>query len=364
MYDVISNTHLVNKIHEPTRITNSSRTLIDPIFTSEHIDVTESGTLNVEARLSDHKATYVCVTMNYKINRSYKRNVWRYKDADFDKLNKLINDCDWRNIISNAENVNIATEHFTSQYLKLVRECIPEKSVTIRPKDKPWFDSTLRKTIRIRNRLRNKALKTKNESDWINYRKHRNKVNNMKKHALCNYYDSIDLQLSDASSNNNNKLYWKLIKDAFHAKPTKDIPPIQYTSDTGGFNIAFTDTEKVDVLNKYFSSVSNVDDSLSQLPQLYHICNDKLNNVTIEEQEVIDIIKILPVNKAIGPDAISHKMLKSTLQSVAKPLCLFFNKPLNENVYPNNWKIAHVLPLFKRSFCINKLQTSITLELC
>lgn len=50
------------------------------------------------------------------------------------------------------------------------------------------------------------ALKTKNESDWINYRKHRNKVNNMKKHALCNYYDSIDLQLSDASSSNNNKL--------------------------------------------------------------------------------------------------------------------------------------------------------------
>lgn len=112
-----------------------------------HIDVTESGTLNVEARLSDHKATYVCVTMNYKINRAYKRSVWRYKDADFDKLNKLINDCDSRNIISNAENVNTATENFTSQYLKLVRECIPEKSVTIRPKDKPWFDSTLRKTL-------------------------------------------------------------------------------------------------------------------------------------------------------------------------------------------------------------------------
>lgn len=41
-------------------------------------------------------------------------------------------------------------------------------------------------------------------------------------------------------------------------------------------------------------------------------------------------------------------MLKSTLQSVAKPLCLLFNKSLTENVYPNNWKIAHVLPLFKK----------------
>lgn len=35
----------------------------------------------------------------------------------------------------------------------------------------------------------------------------------------------------------------------------------QYTSDTGEFNIAFTDTEKNDVLNKYFSSVSNVNDT-------------------------------------------------------------------------------------------------------
>ena len=123
-----------------------------------------------------------------------------------------------------APNIDTATENFSTQYLSFVRECVPEKSVIIRPRDKPWFDSTLRKNIRTRDRLRKKALNSKKEIDWVNYHKQRNKVNNMKKYALSNYYDSIDFYISDASINNN-KLYWKLLKDVFRAKPTNDIPP-------------------------------------------------------------------------------------------------------------------------------------------
>ena len=67
----------------------------------------------------------------------------------------------------NLENNKIL--HFSTKYMSLVRECIPEKTVTIRPKDKPWFDSTLRKTIRKRDCLRNIALKYKRESDWAKY---------------------------------------------------------------------------------------------------------------------------------------------------------------------------------------------------
>ena len=55
-----------------------------------------------------------------------------------------------------------------------------QKSVTIRRRDKPWFDSTLRKNIRTRDRLRKKALNSKKEIDWVNYHMHRNKVNNIK----------------------------------------------------------------------------------------------------------------------------------------------------------------------------------------
>ena len=187
IYDIISNCQLVNIIKDATRITNSSRTLIDPIFTTQSINVTESGTLNAGDNLSDHMATFLSITVKYKTNQAYQRKVWIYKEADFDKLNNLISHCDWNNLITDAPNIDTATENFSTQYLSFVRECVPEKSVTIRPRDKPWFDSTLRKNIRTRDRLRKKALNSKKEIDWVNYHKHRNKVNNMKKYALSNY---------------------------------------------------------------------------------------------------------------------------------------------------------------------------------
>ena len=81
---------------------------------------------------------------------------------------------------------------------------------------------------------------------------------------------------------------------------------------------------------------------------MYSLCNDSLDNIVIEEQEVSDIITILPVNKAVGPDSISHKMLKSTKETIAKPLTMLFNRSLSENMFPYSWKIAHVIPFFKK----------------
>lgn len=75
---------------------------------------------------------------------------------------------------------------------------------------------------------------------------------------------------------------------------------------------------------------------------------ETLCNIFIDEQEVLDIISILPVNKAIGPDLVSHKMLKATLFTVVKPLTLLFNRSLADNLFPYFWKIAHVIPLFKK----------------
>ena len=71
----------------------------------------------------------------------------------------------------------------------------------------------------------------------------------------------------------------------------------------------------MEVLNKYFSSISNINDTSQNLPNLYSSCNDILNDILLEGQEVIDIISTLAVNKAIGPNCISHRMLTSTLHT-------------------------------------------------
>lgn len=158
-------------------------------------------------------------------------------------------------LMTHVDNIDKATTNFTNKFLSFIHQCIPEKAANIRPNDKPWMDSLLRKTMRVRNRLRKKAQKTRRESDWIIFRRIRNKVNNMKKHAIANYYDNcIDSHLKDASLNNQ-KLYRKLLKDCFHTKLTHDIPLIWYTMDNDKEGYAFSDTDKIELLNNYFTSI-------------------------------------------------------------------------------------------------------------
>ena len=95
--------------------------------------------------------------------------------------------------------------------MSIIHKCLPEKTVTIRPNDKPWMDSLLRKTIRIRNRLRKKAQKSCKDSDWYLFRKFRNKVNNMKKNAKENFYNNLEVTLSDLQYNYK-RSFWKIIR--------------------------------------------------------------------------------------------------------------------------------------------------------
>ena len=70
----------------------------------------------------------------------------------------------------------------------------------------------------------------------------------MKKHAISNYYDSIDVYLDD-SSKDNNKLYWILMKDSFNIKLSNEIPPIQINGDNGVNSLAYSDSDKIEALN-------------------------------------------------------------------------------------------------------------------
>ena len=73
----------------------------------------------------------------------------------------------------------------------------------------------------------------------------------MKKHAISNYYDNIEVYLDD-SSKNNNKLYWRLMKDSFNIKSSNEIPPIQIFDDRGIKTMAYSDLDKIEALNLYF----------------------------------------------------------------------------------------------------------------
>lgn len=109
-------------------------------------------------------------------------------------------------------------------------------------------------------------------------------------------------------------------------RPTHDIPPLGDTDHN--FNLAYEGTEKSEISNKYFCSISNINDANKDLPEFDDRCHDFHSQIIVSEQDVLDIISTLDPNKTVGQDIVSNRMLLAVRNEISKPLCLLFNKSL------------------------------------
>ncbi|CAC5426688.1 unnamed protein product [Mytilus coruscus] len=124
---------------------------------------------------------------------------------------------------------------------------------------------------------------------------------------------------------------------------SRNIPPLQIDDD-----LICDDTKKAKIFNDYFCGQSNLDDSNTHLPDIPDTRTEGLGDMIISENEVVDILKILDVSKASGPDRISPRLLKEAYGILKYPLCRLFNLSLSVGKFPSDWKCANVTPVFKK----------------
>ena len=59
-------------------------------------------------------------------------------------------------------------------------------------------------------------------------------------------------------------------------------------------------------------------------------------------------LKALDPNKATGPDSIPPRLLKETAQQIAPSLTKLFNRSLSCGIFPDDWKLANIVPVHKK----------------
>ena len=99
-------------------------------------------------------------------------------------------------------------------------------------------------------------------------------------------------------------------------------------------NFIFSDGEKAECLNEYFSSISNVDDRNTTLPPFLCKSQNSLRQVSCTENELELLIQTLNPNKANGLDGISNRMLKSVSKSISKLIAILLNRSFSEGIFP------------------------------
>ena len=78
-----------------------------------------------------------------------------------------------------------------------------------------------------------------------------------------------------------------------------------------------------------------------------HNVLSELDSLVLDPEEVLSIIKSLPVGKAVGPDGVSNRILKELADQIGEPLTCLFNQSLAKGLVPEDWKKSHVSPIPK-----------------
>ena len=181
-FDVVTANLLVPQIIIPTRITSTTRTLIDNIY-SNSTNFKEGISGNLTLAISDHLAQFLIVQEEaYKIPLT--SNIYKKDFKNFDRVSFLLDllAIDWNEVISIGNyNLDESFNTFFNKIDSLVNDYIPLKKLTkneIKHKFKPWITLGLRNSMKRRDKIYKKYIKAKNSDIKEKYEKQSKSLRN------------------------------------------------------------------------------------------------------------------------------------------------------------------------------------------
>ena len=352
-FDILTSNLIVPHIILPTRITPNSRTLIDNIF-SNSLNFLQGTSGNFTFSISDHLAQFLIIAENYDYIIT-KSNIFKRDTKNFDKENFLIeiSNINWDTVIQiEQEDPNVSFNSFEKTLNLLIDKYIPLKKITKNDqklKCKPWITKGIRKSIKRREKLYKKFIKSKNQKSkdelHQNYKELRN-------HIVTIIRESKKLHFKKYFTENINNIQntWKGIKAVININSSNKREPSCITVNN---NIITEPKEIANNFNNYFATIGqNLQSEIYQKDNNYKEYLTQGNNYSFfieptDRGEIISIINNININKATGPHSIPSDILHIIKHYVADPLAKIINLSFLKGIYIDNLKIAKTIPIFK-----------------
>ena len=331
---VTNSLSLSQVVTEPTRISNNSRTLIDLIFLSSLSQLSSCYTIPSLAN-SDHLGLHLSLSIPNTQRTSQKvssrRKLWRYDHADFEKAAELINTTNWDPLLT--DNMQSSLKNWQTKFMEIMHSCIPQ--VIAKPRNSlPWINKQILQAILKRNTFYRKLKGTGDYSALCKYKSLRNKVVSLLRQAKKKFFEKLNSA--------DQKVFWKTVKMLNNT--TSSFPTLTTQSGVQ----AVSSSNKASTLNEYFFSCFNTClPPLSEENHIYSTPSSCPESFLIAEEYVATVLLNLDVSKSTGVDGISAKMLKQTALSIAPSLTKLFNLSITTGCFPEDWKIARIVPISK-----------------
>ena len=359
--DLYASFGMTQMIDIPTRTTDTTMSLIDLFYTNKPEDVIIHGTL---PKIADHDGIICSFSCNEQKSTNKTKEVYDYKNIDLIGLKNFIKDFDFNSKIFSLP-VTSQVEAFTNVLTTAISLFVPTKTITTRPLDQPWTNSFTRLLLRKKNRsyqffkkcnskyfseLQNpnndcetitKLLNKKNKAHSKS-RKDANISLKQNRKSKTDFFNSINSTMTNSYISAKKK--FSILIKLMQTNKYTSIPPILEN------NSSVQDPQtKANIFNTFFASKSCVPHPNDVPPFLQRkegvAALNRINTSPIEVGKLVRTLK----KSHMSHCGVPGRFLVCLDPIISRPLSTLFNNLFEVGLYPDQWKLSHVTPIYKRS---------------
>ena len=318
-------------IDEPTRITNSSSTLIDLILTSNPENVKAHGVVDTPG-ISDHCLTFMAYSLKkpkFKAKMVTRRD---FRNFDEKAFVKDMETAPWGNILVVDENdIDNKVTIFENIHREIIDKHAPFRTFRVTRPATPWFNDEIKKLMDDRDKYKNKFNQDKKPETEEIYKILRNNVcQAIRREKIKTFNSKINTKIKDSKQ--------------FHAA-LKNFGIVESGCNNSNCNI------DPNLLNSSFVKHNNskinedlVTDEVNEI--LKKSTRPTFSFTEVNENQVIKAVRSIKTN-ACGIDCISAFFLKLGIEHSVYAFTNIINTSILCKKFPTRWKNALVIPLPK-----------------
>ena len=329
-------------INQPTRISDTTATVLDHIWTNTIKHSINAGILTCP--ISDHLPVLACTNIQPNKQCEDQKYTRVFSSNNIIKFNNEIQSI-YLEPILNSTSPNDALDLLVTDYKQSFDKCFPLTTVKTKLPNNTWFDDELKDLLRIKNRLYKKYLLKKTPVSKHEFNKIRNKYFHVLKEKKKSHFEKIFQQ-----HKSNIKETWKIINKLLGKTKTSHCSSLNIDNNQ-------LSTDKLAIANHFNNHFANIASKLvNDLPTPTKHYSEYLNSPIYQTiylnptttMEIKNIIGEMKNKRSCGLDGIPSVVLKQFPEKILVALSHIFNLSLSLGIFPCRFKTAKVIPVFKK----------------
>lgn len=330
-------------VTEPTRITQSSSTCIDLVFSNIYDADNKAIATVKDYGLSDHMGVYVSVphSENSQSSPNWYANERVFSEKNIKIFKQKICKIKWTSILKSEESINNNYNLFHSKITSILEQALPITKIKIkRKKYNTWLTKGLRISCKNKRLLKIFIAQTDSTILHNHYKNYEKKLK--KSIAIAK---KIQYKKFVMTSNNVIKAMWQVVKERTNKNAQKTKKNMHI----------FVENKHIEdpclianYFNNYFSTLGAPNQGSKSGRQLTAQRNNSIFINPTDRAEVLYLIKKIKNKKSYGFDELPPTLIKECAAELAEPLSFLINQSFAEGIVPDLLKIALVKPLHKK----------------